>query len=272
MKASSTGIKTLLEITSRKQFVNAKPQQQVIGCVIRPNEDGDKAMTVSLVRDGKTSLGSFSIGAQWGADEEGLVIPDIERLQGVLSAYSGEVEIIQDGGMLRVKSGKKRTSLHAEAGGLAFPHSNETIGQWEEKSAMLAGQITEAGYVLRDGSVREAFFKHTIACGELSNALKCDNINAQKLNQYRFEYDGQHLYLHTGDSLKGQTTIDLGEVVASGGDWEATFEGGLEHIVSQYGGEAHLHFLDFRPEGQGIRLILRFDNGDWVYQASVLRR
>lgn len=272
MKASSSGIKTLLEITSRKQFVNSKPQQQVIGCVIRPNENGDKATTVSLVRDGKTSLGSFSIGASWDSNEEGIVVPDIERLQGVLSAYNGEVELIQDGGMIRVKNGNRRTSLHAEAGGLAFPHSNETIGQWEEKSTMLAGQIEDEGYRLRDGSLREPFFKHTIACGELSNALRCDNINAQKLNQYRFESQGQNLYLHVGDSLKGQTTIDLGEISGESGDWEAIYEGGLEHIVSQYGGEAHLHFIDFRPEGQGIRLILRFDNGDWVFQASVLRR
>ena len=240
MKTSSSAIKTLLEITSRKQFVNSKPQQQVIGCVIRPTEDGDSAMTVSLVRDGKTSLGRFSIGAKWEDTEEGLVVPDIERLQGVLSAYSGEVEIKQDGGKIRVSSGKKRTSLHAEAGGLAFPHSNETIGQWEEKSAMLAGQISEDGYTLRDGSVREAFFKHSVACGELSNALRCDNINAQKLNQYTFRYQGQSLFLDVGDSLKGQTTIDLGESTYDAcGDWEATFEGGLEHIVSQYGGEAH---------------------------------
>ena len=277
MKTATGGLKKLLDLTSRKQFVNGKPQQQVIACILRPSEDGADCITTSLVRDGKTSLARFSIGAEWGSDEEGIVIPDIERLVGVLSAHSGEVNLTHtsDGiGKLKVKSGKKQTTLTAEAGGLAFPHSNETIGQWEEKSLGLSAQITEGGYSMRDGSLREPFFTASLPCSELWSALHCDHINSQKLNRYTFRYEGHNLSLDVGDHLKGQTNIHLLEYDSESNveDWESTFEGGLENIVSQYSGEAHLHFLDFRPEGQGIRLIVRFDNGDWVYQASVLKR
>jgi len=271
MQTTSGALKNLLEITSRKQFVNGKPQQQVIACVLRPTEDGTSASTTSLVRDGRTSIGTFTIGAKWDEAEEGLVVPDIERLMGVLSAHSGEVTIKQDGGMLRIKSGKKQTSLNAEAGALAFPHSNETISEWEEKSVGLSAQISEEGYIMRDGSTRAPFFKATLPCGELASAMRCDNINGQKLNQFAFEHNTGTLSLHVGDTLKGQTSITLSDS-HSGEDFKTTLEGGIDQIISNYGGEVHLHFIDFRPEGQGIRAIIRFDNGDWIYQASVLKR
>jgi hypothetical protein len=273
MKTASGALKNLLEITSRKQFVGGKPQQQVIACVLRPTEDGASASTTSLVRDGRTSIGTFTIGAQWTSDEEGIVIPDIDRLIGVLSAHSGEVELLQDGSMLRVKSGKKRTSLNAEAGALAFPHSNETISEWEEKSVGLSAQISEDGYIMRDGSTREPFAKVSLPCGELAAAMRCDNINGQKLNQFQFLIRNGGLLLNVGDFLKGQTEIELLETgKVSSEDFETILEGGIDQIISSYSGEVHIHFIDFRPEGQGIRAIIRFDNGDWIYQAAVLKR
>ena len=89
MKVKTADLKRLLEVTSRKQFVNAKPQQQVIGCVIRPFQGSQsggalEAKTTSLVRDGKTSLAQFSMGCDWEEGEDAIVVPDIERLLGVL--------------------------------------------------------------------------------------------------------------------------------------------------------------------------------------------
>ena len=143
MQVKTADLKRLLEVTSRKQFVNAKPQQQVIGCVIRPWErtNGNTATTTSLVRDGKTSLAQFSMGCDWEEGEDAIVVPDIERLLGVLTAHGGEATLIQDGGSLRIKSKGKQTTLVAEPGSLAFPHTQETIAQWEEKSMSLAEQI-----------------------------------------------------------------------------------------------------------------------------------
>jgi hypothetical protein len=272
MQTHSATLRSLLDTISRKQFVNGKPQSQVVGCVLRPTEDGESVVSVSLVRDGKTSLGRFSAPAKWGNNEQPIIVPDIDRLCGVLSAHSGEVFLTQDEDKLRIKSGKKRTTLHAQKGALAFPHSTETIAQWEEKSLGLSAQITDEGYKMRDGSMREPFFAFSVPTRELGDALKCDSINAQKMNNYTFQSNTGRFTLSVGDFLKGQTDIELSDDCGNQEDFETVLEGGLEHIVNSYSGEAHLHFLDFRPEGQGVRLIMRFDNGDWVYQSAVLRR
>jgi len=268
-------MKRLLEVTARKQFVNAKPQQQVIGCVLRPC-GSDEVTTTSLVRDGKTSIAQFSIVCGWNEDEAAIVIPDIERALGVLSAHSGDVTMTQLGGSLKIKSANKQTTLVAEPGSLAFPHSQETIAQWEEKSLSLSEQINaeNGSYKMRDGSERTSFFMGETGANLLHEALKADNMNAQKLNQYTFQYDGQStLYVTTGTDLKGETeTILNDDCQQKAESFEATYEGGLEQILSNYDGMVKLHFIDFRPEGQGIRLIVLFENGDWVFQAAVLKR
>ena len=251
MQVKTADLKRLLEVTSRKQFVNAKPQQQVIGCVIRPwggsTSTGHTAKTTSLVREGKSSVAQFSLDCDWEEHEDAIVVPDIERLLGVLSAHGGEATLTQDGGSLRIKSKGKQTTLVAEPGSLAFPHTQETIAQWEEKSMSLAEQIdaTAPSYKMRDGSERTAFFCADTGSSLLHEALKADNINAQKLNQYQFIHDEA---------------------------FESVYEGGLEQVLAHYDGLVSLCFLDFRPEGQGIRLIARFDNDDWVFQAAVLKR
>ena len=76
----------------------------------------------------------------------------------------------------------------------------------------------------------------------------------------------------TGDELKGQTdtTFDIEQGVPKPDAWEATFEGGLENVLKNLDGEVRLHFIDFRAEGQGIRLILDAWGDGYVFQASVL--
>ncbi|MBT4406423.1 MAG: hypothetical protein HOC79_00940 [Euryarchaeota archaeon] len=248
--------------------MNGKGQPQVIACVLRTDEG--RITTTSLVRDGKTSLSRFS------CDSEGealIPIPDIERLIGVLKAHGPEVtlEHLTEGiGKLRVKSGRKQTTLIAEGEGLAFPHSPDTISQWEEKSISRANQIVEKGYQMANGEVREPFFQyHFEDAGELSSALKCDNINSQRLNRYHFELSEGTFKVKVGEELKGATEIEFGE--ASGDNFDASFEGGLENVLSEYNGRpVTLQYLDFRPEGQGIRVIVRLPDEDWVFQAGVL--
>ena len=98
-------------------------------------------------------------------------------------------------------------------------------------------------------------------------------MNGQKLNRYKFSYVGAdtELIISTGDELKGLTDTVF-EVAHIDGveDWEATFEGGLENVVKNLDGEIRLHFIDFRPEGQGIRLILDAWGDGYVFQASIL--
>tara|TARA_R100001443_G_scaffold49985_1_gene62275 strand:+ start:1344 stop:2171 length:828 start_codon:yes stop_codon:yes gene_type:complete len=275
MLVKASNMKKLLEVTARKQFVNGKPQQQVIGCVLRGTQM-DEVSTTSLVRDGKTSIAQFSTVCDWKDDEQAIVIPDIDRTLGVLSAHNGDITMTQDGGSLRIKSKGKQTTIVAEPGSLAFPHTQETIAEWESKSLTLSEQVNEdaGSYKMRDGSDRKAFFMAETSASILHEALKADNMNSQKLNQYTFRYDGQNvLYVQTGTDLKGQTeTILNDDCQQQVESFEATYEGGLEQILSHYDGMVKLYFLDFRPEGQGIRLIVSFDNGDWVFQACVLKR
>jgi len=190
----------------------------------------------------------------------------------VLKFHGSDLTLIVDGSKLRVKSGSKQTTIISDEGGLAFPHSTETIGEWHSKSLGLAGQIDQDGaYKLRDGSERKAFMSWAINSTELFEAFRCDNMNGQKLNRYALSYADDVITVSTGDELKGLTTTSF--EIATGEDidaWEATFEGGLENVLKNLDGEIRLHFIDFRPEGQGIRLILDAWGDGYVFQASIL--
>jgi len=267
MTVSNTGLQRLLELTKRPQVVAGKPQAQVIACILDFN--GERCTTTSLVRDGKTSLSHFGIPAE-GTGQ--IAVPDIDRLLGVLKFHGSDLTLIVDGSKLRVKSGSKQTTIISDEGGLAFPHSTETIGEWHSKSLGLAGQIDQDGaYKLRDGSERKAFMSWAINSTELFEAFRCDNMNGQKLNRYALSYADDVITVSTGDELKGLTTTSF--EIATGEDidaWEATFEGGLENVLKNLDGEIRLHFIDFRPEGQGIRLILDAWGDGYVFQASIL--
>ena len=269
MNVSNVGLQRLLELTKRPQVVAGKPQAQVIACVLNFKEE--RCTTTSLVRDGKTSLSHFGIPAE---GEGQIAIPDIDRLLGVLKYHGKDLTLSLDSGKLRIKSGSKRTTIISDEGGLAFPHSQETIGEWYDKSTGLASQIDQNGsYKLRDGTERKAFMSWAINSTELFEAFRCDNMNGQRLNRYKIEYigDDAQVVVTTGDELKGLTeSVFKVDHVADVEDWEATFEGGLENVLKNLDGEIRLHFIDFRPEGQGIRMILDAWGDGYVFQASVL--
>tara|TARA_Y100000593_G_scaffold24285_2_gene48348 strand:- start:3122 stop:3949 length:828 start_codon:yes stop_codon:yes gene_type:complete len=268
LTCNTGNLQRVLELTTRKQAVSGKMQEQVVACVLRG--EGDSITTTSLVRDGCTSVATFGCD---GTGTATIPIPDIARLQGVLNAHGQDLTIVQDGSKIRVKSGRKTTTLLADMGGLAFPHSTETVGEWEEKSRTLMGQVDpEGSYTLRDGSKREAFFSLLVDGSFLFEALRCDNINGQRLNRYTFTMnEDAELTLTVGDELKGRTTTQFEmEDGLTSEAWETTVEGGLESILKHYSGDVWLHFLDFRPEGQGIRMVLNLGLGDYVFQAAVI--
>lgn len=267
MTISNTGLTRLLELTKRPQVVAGKPQSQVIACVLDFKDE--RCNTTSLVRDGKTSLSHFSVGAE-GTGR--IAIPDIDRLLGVLKFHGKDLTLETENGKLRVKSGSKQTTIISDEGGLAFPHSTETIAEWHDKSLGLASQIDQTGsYKLRDGSQRKAFMSWAINSTELFEAFRCDNMNGQRLNRYKISFADDVITVSTGDELKGLTNT-LFEVAPQEPveEWEAVFEGGLENVLKNLDGEVRLHFIDFRPEGQGIRLILDAWGDGYVFQASVL--
>ena len=269
MIVSNVGLTQILELTKRPQVVAGKPQSQVVACVLSFGDE--KCSTTSLVRDGKTSLSHFAVAAEGTGT---IAVPDIDRLLGVLKYHGQNLTLTTDGGKLRIKSGSKQTTIISDEGGLAFPHSQETIREWYDKSMTLDAQIDQNGsYTLRDGSERKAFMTWNISATELFEAFRCDNMNGQRLNRYKISYigDDTEIVVTTGDELKGLTE-SVFEVAHADGveDWEATFEGGLENVLKKLDGVVSLHFIDFRPEGQGIRLILDASADGYVFQASIL--
>lgn len=258
----------LLKRTQRRCHIMGKAQNQVTACILRAGF-GDRVTTTSLVRDGKTSLSRFSAG---GTGTGAIIVPDIDRLVGVLKAHGESVNLTALDGRIRVVSGRKQTTLTANLEGLAFPHSRETIGEWEEKSRSRAKQIGDGWYhIINKDEKRKPFCSWTLDADAVYDAFACDGINGQTLNRYRFNADSSGISVITGTDLKGLTTSHLslkGEKDAK--EWSATFEGGLENVLRGIKGDVRLDFFDFRDLEQGIRLVLQLPGGGFVLQAGVL--
>jgi hypothetical protein len=268
MKVNCKALEQLLSATSREQHINGKAQKQVSSCVLVL--EGGVLSTTSIVKDGKTSLARFSFATEENkAWKIGIPVPDIERLMGVLKYHSGDVTLTYlESDAVKVKSKSKQTTLTGGWKAKAFSNSQVSVKEWNGEAVNRAKQIKDNVYIMKDGSTRSPFCNVTIACAELHDALRCDGINGQKLNRYTFQLKDGEFGVSVGDTFKGQTDITFGDI--AGDDFSATFEGGLEHVLKHYSGDVKLSFLDFRLEGQGIRLIMSFGNGDWVFQAGVL--
>lgn len=266
MKVGRKALEQLLVATMREQHISGKAQPQVESCVL--NHDGKRTYTLCLVKDGKTSLSSFSIEGEEQESSQ-VPVPSIERLLGVLKYHGTYVTLKYESGKVVVKSAGKQTTLVGGYDAKAFSTSQDSLKDWAETAAERAVQVAGDTYKMADGRTRSAFASLKMPASDLYDALRCDGMNGQKLNRYTFDHDGDTLVVKVGDHFKGLTMT----VVAKGFAAEAftaTFEGGLENVVRHYSGDVALHFLDFTPEGQGIRLIMCFDNGDWVFQAGVL--
>ena len=280
VKMSKTNLLRLLNSVRRKQYVGGKPFDQIESCVVFVANG--MASTTSLVKDGKTSLNRFSVEVDDAEDDLFIVVPDIDRLVGVLSAHGENITLKVNLEKLMVKSGRKQTSLLASSDALAYAHSDKSVIEWAEiseekaKSIVKPGDlVTPAVYKLSDGSERESFVRFYPTADGLYEALRCDSLNAQKLNRYTFaviEENKDKIRVDVGDFLKGKTTTTL-DIQPASIDFEVVFEGGLEFVLQQWLGfkePCQVHFFDFRPENQGIRaLFVLPDNNSWVFQAGV---
>ena len=270
----NSGLVRLLKLSQRKQYVNGKPMSQVHGCMLRA-EDSTVSVT-SLVRDGVSSLGRFSVACKEQAEPAIIPILDIDKLLGILSMHSNSITLTYDAvkGKLQIKSGKKQTTIVTGADGRAFTNSPTTLGDWEENSRKRATQIRQTGYYMNPphDEVRSAFATWIIESNDLFEGLRCDSINGQRLNRYTFTANDESLSISVGAEIKGRTEIQLDGDGENEGDWEATFEGGLDNIFVHYTGKVILDFLDFRPEGQGIRMLARLPSKkrDFVLQAGLI--
>lgn len=267
IKINTGLLKGLLKKTQRKCHILGKAQVQVQACVLRCSEG--EASTTSLVRDGKTSLSRFSCVC--GEGEAVVVIPDIDRLLGVLNAHGESVSIDTEENKIRVKSVCKQTTLTANMDGLAFPHSRETIGEWESKSLTRASQIRAEGYfITKTEETRPPIASWVLDADDLYSALACDSINKQMLNRYTFKQTEAGLIVSVGDEIKGKTEILLSTTRAAENDFEVVVEGGLDNVLREVKGSMVLQFYDFTDFEQGIRLLLRLEEHNFVLQAGLL--
>ena len=260
----ASDLRRLLLMTQRKQTVAGKNNPQVTSCLLSATHNGDlfNLNTISLVRDGRTSVSSFNVPMESCSPSMVQVpIPDIDRALGVLKAHNGVVKLTWTTNSLKIKSSNKQTTLTANANALAFAHSTETIIGWYEKSSELMQKVQPDKYHLSTGSgVIEPCYSIQLPASELAAAFACDNINGQKLNRYTFAIQsGKCPTVSVGDPMKGQTEIQLTDEVVDldkSSDFTWEFEGGLDYVVSLLSGNVWLKFLDFRKYEQGIRLLL----------------
>lgn len=283
MKVNKASLVNMLKRTQRFQNVGGRSVAQVNGCQLMPQVDDGEVRTLSLVRDGKTSLSSFSAALEEGEMHYSnpIPVPDIDVLLGVLASHGSTVSIRHDipNNKILVSSGKKKTILTASMNGLVFPHSSDTITEWSSKSAQLGDKFQFAdglfkGYQMQDGSIHEPFLTLSVDGNELHEALRADNMNGQRLNRYRFSFSDEGLIIGVGEEMKGFTETKFDDFAMSTFDeehWFAwDFEGGLENVLANVNGTVFLSFLDFREYGQGIRMVINMGQFGWVYQAGVL--
>lgn len=289
MQIKKQPLVNMLKRTQRYQNVGGRSVAQVSGCQL--SVDGGRAYTLSLVRDGKTSLSNFAVEADQTHNPKSypIPVPDIDVLLGVLANHGSTLTITHDipANKIVVSSGKKKTTLVASLNGLVFPHSQDTITEWSNKSNALSekfhwtlfeeGNPTFLGYQMASGDRLEPFVRMSVDANELHEALRADNINGQRLNRYKFTYDEKGLTVGVGEEMKGFTTTLFdgagipNEDEHSDNHFEWSYEGGLENVLSNVNGDAILHFLDFREYGQGISMVIQLPAGmGWCYQAGIL--
>jgi len=277
VKANNAVLQNLLTISKRKQTVNGKGQSQVDSCIL--SCDGNNVSIMSLTRDmtGLTYVeGNTTTDGVTSLNPKTLIpIPDIDRVLGILKMHSQAVTLTYDGATnkLKFKSANKQTTLDASLDAKAFSHSTETLTTFREKSMSLADRIDvgNATYTTAGGEKIDSTIHYEFDCTELYEALRCDNINGQRLNLYKFEGGGSTLKITVGDPHLGQTTTTLSGKRDAIPKWECEFDGGLDDLFKHFHGECLISIFDFTKFGQGYRMLINFNNGSWAFHAALLK-
>ncbi len=261
---------TLLNRVKRTQTVGGKSQDQVLSCILKC--EGGRATVTSLVKDGLTSLSRMSIRID-SLGESDIYITDIDTLLGALKYHANALTLHQDGDKLRIKSSNKQTTLSASSEALAFPHNPKTLREWSNTSEAIASKLQRDAnlnykYVAPNDEIYASLILKTDAL-TLYEAFRCDSMNGQKINRYRIYSSTDGYRVETGLLLKGKTT-SLIRPCEPTYEINATFEGGLENLLSNYNGDVNINFFNFSEYGQGWKILFDFGNGDYVFQSSIV--
>ena len=267
----TNSLKWLLTLSQRKQTIDSSSHAQLYSVILKAS--GGRLSLTSLVKDGVTSLMRLSIPC---AGEGEIVITDIDTTLGVLKYHGGPLTITPALDKVKFKSSNKQTTLSANRGARAFPHTPETIAQWDEKSNSVAQKINaeELTYTNNDNKV----FSPMVSFPDLSTttlyeAFRCDSMNSQKFNKYTFVWEDGRLSITVGEELKGKTktVLDIGqEQPVTNKSFSSIYNGGLEHIFANLNNDVGLWVFDFTEAGMGYPLLITLGDGDYIFQTSNL--
>jgi hypothetical protein len=254
----------LLEKTQRKAIINGKLMPQVKSCVLYC--EGGRASTTMIVRDGKTSVATFTTACA-NDSKEHLVIPDIEIALGVLKMFPRKkaVKLTESNGKLTFRATGKQSTITADNRALAFPHTQKTVMEWStESQERMSCMGHSGGYTMRNLEVRAPSFAFTTMGYRIVDALKMSSMNGQKTARFTLLHDGEGVSIEVGNDLKGRSksSISCERYAHAEGEW--VFEGGLENVLED--GELDLQVIDFTAEGQGHIMLIRTP-----YQKIMLR-
>lgn len=265
----TNSLKWLLSLAQRKHTIDGKAHAQLYSVILKAS--AGRLSLCSLVKDGVTSLMRLSIPC---TGEGEVVITDIDNTLGVLKYHGGVLNITPSHDKVKFKSSNKQTTLNANKGAKAFPHTPETIEQWSKKSEELASKISadDLIYITNNGeklSCKWVF--HDLNTTSLYEAVRCDSMNGQKYNQYTFSYDADNkniLSIDVGRELKGKTITELGISLDNMLSFKASYNGGLEHIFSNLNHDVTIGMWDFTHVNGGYPMLITLGEGDFIFQMS----
>ena len=273
INVDTNSLKWLLTLAQRKQTIDGSSHAQLYSVILKAS-DGRLSLT-SLVKDGVTSLMRLSIPCT-GRGE--VVITDIDTTLGVLKYHGGVITITPTVDKVKFKSSNKQTTLSASKEAKAFPHTPETMAQWDEKSSNIAVKINadEVTYTNNQGTIYEPVVSlPDLNSTTLYEAFRCDSMNSQKFNKYTLAWRGDGLSITVGEELKGKTTtvIETTPMVSSGKSIDSIpvdikYNGGLEHIFANLNNDVGMWVFDFSEVGMGYPLLITLGDGDYIFQMS----
>lgn len=282
VQVNNDSLSLLLKKAKRPQVIDGKSQDQVHSCVFgvegwNLEAEGTRLRTVNLSKDGVSSISSFSCAVESISDTypDGIFIPDIDNLLGVLKYHGKKVSLTPklSEGKLLVKSSKKQTTLIANRNAASYPSNPLSLEEWALQAKAVDERIVKSEgrwmYHTNSGVTYDAQGYLPLDSTDLYEALRCDSMNGQKINKYRFYTDENSLRVETGGEMKGKTDTMLREI--DGMQLDVTVQGGLEQLMANINGEIRFMFFDFTNAGQGVKLLLEFAHGDYVMQSGMIQ-
>lgn len=273
LNANKERLVWLLKATQRPQNIQGKSTIQVNSCLLIPDDTITlKVSTCSIVKDGVSSLSKFSVPVNNIQGKTPIPVSNINNLLGALKYHGNEVTLSHKNDKLLIKSNSKQTTLSSSLNARFGDYGTSTLKEWSTKSQGVAEVIdaVKGTYKLKVGDVVKPMASWLdIDSTDLFEALRCTNMNSQKLNQYRFVHDTTGLNVLTGKELKGSTSVSLTKDNYPKSYFDLSFGGGLDMMMGMINHNVDLHIIDFTNLKQGFKLIINLHDDDFIFQSSI---